>query len=188
MANASKTEDIGVEMPDGLTDKQKRFCEEYIIDWNATRAAKAAGYSEDTARSIGCENLTKPNVVAYLDELRKKTAELAGISALRVAKEFAKIAFQSAADLRRSWDEVKDWDDLTDDEKSILSEIETTEKVIQSTGGDSEGEVLKVLERKLKYKTHDKQKALTELKKMFGYDVAEKIEVSMNPLRIIDDM
>jgi len=48
--------------------------------------------------------------------------------------------------------------------------------------------VLKVLERKLKYKTHDKQKALTELKKMFGYDVAEKIEVSMNPLRIIDDL
>jgi len=38
-----------------LNDKQKRFCEEYVIDWNATRAAKVAGYSEKTAKEIGCE-------------------------------------------------------------------------------------------------------------------------------------
>jgi phage terminase small subunit len=34
-----------------MTDKQKRFCEEYVKDWNATRAAIAAGYSEKTARA-----------------------------------------------------------------------------------------------------------------------------------------
>jgi phage terminase small subunit len=42
-----------------LTEKQKLFCKEYIIDFNATRAAKAAGYSEDSAKEIGYENLRK---------------------------------------------------------------------------------------------------------------------------------
>lgn len=43
-----------------LTVKQKLFCKEYIIDFNATRAAKAAGYSKKTAFTIGVENLSKP--------------------------------------------------------------------------------------------------------------------------------
>lgn len=43
-----------------LTPKQQRFVEEYLIDLNATAAAKRAGYSEDTARQMGAENLSKP--------------------------------------------------------------------------------------------------------------------------------
>ncbi|MDP0070209.1 terminase small subunit, partial [Glaesserella parasuis] len=42
-----------------LTDKQQRFVEEYLIDLNATQAAIRAGYSADTARQIGAENLSK---------------------------------------------------------------------------------------------------------------------------------
>lgn len=52
-----------------LTDKQKRFCEEYLIDCNATQAAIRAGYSERTAKSIGAENLTKPDLQNYIAEL-----------------------------------------------------------------------------------------------------------------------
>lgn len=40
-----------------MTQKQKRFIEEYLIDLNATQAAIRAGYSPDTAKSIGSENL-----------------------------------------------------------------------------------------------------------------------------------
>lgn len=50
-----------------LSEKQKRFCDEYLKDCNATQAAIRAGYSEKTARSIGDENLTKPDIRAYLD-------------------------------------------------------------------------------------------------------------------------
>ena len=50
-----------------MTDKQKRFCDEYLIDLNATQAAIRAGYSESTAKEIGCENLTKPNIKEYID-------------------------------------------------------------------------------------------------------------------------
>ena len=51
-----------------LTLKQQRFADEYIISGNATDAAIKAGYSKRTARSIGQENLTKPDIKAYIDE------------------------------------------------------------------------------------------------------------------------
>ena len=51
-----------------LTDKQKRFCDEYLIDCNATQAAIRAGYSPKTAKQTGCENLAKPDLKAYIDE------------------------------------------------------------------------------------------------------------------------
>ena len=49
-----------------LTQQQRIFCEEYIKTNNATKAAKAAGYSDKTAHVIGCENLKKPNISAYI--------------------------------------------------------------------------------------------------------------------------
>ena len=51
-----------------MTDKQKRFCDEYLIDCNATQAAVRAGYSPKTAKQTGCENLAKPDLKAYIDE------------------------------------------------------------------------------------------------------------------------
>lgn len=51
-----------------LTDKQKRFIEEYLIDLNATQAAIRAGYSEKTAYSIGEENLKKPVIKQAIEE------------------------------------------------------------------------------------------------------------------------
>lgn len=51
-----------------MNARQKRFCDEYLIDYNATQAAIRAGYSPKTAKSIGQENLTKPDLKAYIDE------------------------------------------------------------------------------------------------------------------------
>ncbi len=51
---------------DKLTPKQKAFADNYIISGNATEAAKKAGYSDKTARFIGAENLTKPNILEYI--------------------------------------------------------------------------------------------------------------------------
>lgn len=60
-----------------LTPKQQRFCDEYLIDMNATQAAIRAGYSEKTAGVIANENLKKPNVREYIDErMKEKEAEL----------------------------------------------------------------------------------------------------------------
>lgn len=51
-----------------MNAKQKRFCDEYLIDCNATQAAIRAGYSKKTAKQIGQENLTKPDLKSYIDE------------------------------------------------------------------------------------------------------------------------
>ena len=60
-----------------LTAKQQRFCDEYLIDLNATQAAIRAGYSEKTARSIGNENLQKPDIREYIDaRMAEKEKEL----------------------------------------------------------------------------------------------------------------
>jgi len=56
----------------GLTEKQKRFCDEYLMDLNATQAAIRAGYSTKTAKSIGQENLTKPYLKTYIGERLKQ--------------------------------------------------------------------------------------------------------------------
>ena len=50
-----------------LTPKQARFCEEYLVDLNATQAAIRAGYSVESAGSIGSENLTKPEIRARIE-------------------------------------------------------------------------------------------------------------------------
>lgn len=62
-----------------LTEKQKAFCDYYIQTLNATESAKKAGYSEKTARKIGHENLTKPDIQNYISE------RLAELESKRVA-------------------------------------------------------------------------------------------------------
>lgn len=51
-----------------LTNKQRVFIEEYLRTWNATAAARAAGYSENTAYATGAENLNKPEIAAAISE------------------------------------------------------------------------------------------------------------------------
>lgn len=60
-----------------MTAKQKRFCDEYLIDLNATQAAIRAGYSEKTARQMGTENLSKPSISEYIQKrMAEKEKEL----------------------------------------------------------------------------------------------------------------
>lgn len=60
-----------------MTVKQKRFCDEYLIDLNATQAAIRAGYSEKNANNIASENLAKPNIKKYIsDRMAEKESEL----------------------------------------------------------------------------------------------------------------
>lgn len=76
-----------------LTDKQKMFCKEYLVDLNATQAAIRAGYSEKTATATGCENLRKPNIQGYIQELKKERADKLEITQLAVLKELHNWAF-----------------------------------------------------------------------------------------------
>jgi phage terminase small subunit len=60
-----------------MTAKQQCFCDEYLIDMNATQAAIRAGYSEKTAKQIGQENLTKPDLKEYIENrMAEKKSQL----------------------------------------------------------------------------------------------------------------
>ena len=77
-----------------MTPKQRAFVFEYIKDFNATQAAIRAGYSKKTARFIGCENLTKPNISAEIDKEFEKRA----MSANEVLSRMGDIARGNADD------------------------------------------------------------------------------------------
>lgn len=53
-----------------LKAKQEKFCEEYMVDLNATQAAIRAGYSKKTAKQMGTENLSKPVIADRIAELK----------------------------------------------------------------------------------------------------------------------
>lgn len=82
-----------------LTPKQARFVQEYLLDLNATQAAIRAGYSEKTARQVGAENLTKPDVAAALAEAQASRSERTQIDADWVLDRLAKEATADLADI-----------------------------------------------------------------------------------------
>lgn len=81
-----------------LTAKQQRFVEEYLVDLNATQAAIRAGYSEDTAKEIGYENLTKPHIAEAIQAAMDERAKRTEITADRVLQELAKLGFSNMSD------------------------------------------------------------------------------------------
>lgn len=159
-----------------LTGKQKRFCEEYIFDFNATRAAKEAGYSEDTAYSIGSENLKKPEIQAYIKELQSDLERTSGISRLKILREHEKLAFSSIAHLHNTWIERKEFEKLSPEQKACIAEIQTQTRTEMKYNPESE-EQEPVQVDFVKIKLYDKQKALDSIAKMLGFNAAEKVEV-----------
>ena len=73
---------------DELTLKQRLFCQHYLKNgYNATQAAKSAGYSENSAQEIGNENLRKPLVKIYIEQSMKETFDKLGMDIEYVASK-----------------------------------------------------------------------------------------------------
>ena len=151
-----------------LTAKQARFVEEYLVDLNASAAARRSGYSEKTAEWIGPQLLTKSHVQEYLQSAQRERSARTGITADRVIAEIAKVAF---ADPRKvmSWGpggvELKDSESLTDADAAIISEVSES----SSQSGTS-----------VKVKLHSKLDALEKLAKhvgVYGGDKGDKVIV-----------
>ena len=83
-----------------MTKKQKRFVEEYLIALNATQAAIRAGYSPATAKEIGCENLTKPNISEAIAKAMAERSRRTGVNQDRVLRSWPKLHLQR---LRTQW-------------------------------------------------------------------------------------
>lgn len=91
-----------------MTDKQKKFCDEYLIDLNATQAAIRAGYSEKTANRIASENLSKLDIQEYIQKRQKEGQERAEITRGDIIDQLKSIGFVDLdADNIKAADKIK---------------------------------------------------------------------------------
>ena len=112
----------------GLTPKQAAFVKEYLIDKNATQAAIRAGYSAKTADRIGPELLGKTCVEAAVNRNLIKQQERTEVTADRVLRELAAIAFADTRKLYREDGSIKSPGELDDRTASALAGIDTEER------------------------------------------------------------
>ncbi len=148
-----------------LNPKQKRFAQEYIVDFNATDAAKRAGYSSRTAGSQAHDLLKKPEILAAMQAAIQERDKRVEISQDRIILELSRIAF---GDLRGlvTWGgrgiSLTDSKDLSDDAAASLAEVAET-----AAGA-------------LKIKRHDKVKALELLMRHKGM-LNDKLALNIPP-------
>lgn len=155
-----------------LTPKQKRFCEEYLIDFNATQAAIRSGYSKKTAQAIGAENLTKPLIQIEIKAFQKKLSDKVAITLERVLQEYGRIAF---SDIRRFYDEQGNLIpiyQLDDDSAAVLAGMDIDEITEYIDGQKTSIGITK------KIKRWDKKGALDSICKVLGYNAADKTEIT----------
>lgn len=148
-----------------FTNKQIRFCQEYTIDFNATQAAIRAGYSEETARSIGSENLTKPYIQEYITELQEDAAKALKLTKDKILNGLRMLAFYDARKFYDSDGNLISIQDLDEETAFALCGFEITE----DKGGDGEGHQV-VLGYTKKIKMADRKGAFELLAKMLGYN------------------
>ncbi len=91
-----------------MTAKQERFVEGYLVDLNATKAAIRAGYSEKTARAMGHENLTKPDIEEAIADALKARRQRTEVTQDRVLEELAVLAFAPITDERLAQLKISD--------------------------------------------------------------------------------
>src|SRR5437016_1729385 len=76
-----------------LSEKEERFCQAYLVDFNGAKAARTAGYSEKSAKEIAFEILTRPHIQSRIQQLRLEMSKGFNITRERIAQELALIAF-----------------------------------------------------------------------------------------------
>lgn len=170
-----------------LTDKQKRFCEEYLIDLNATQAAIRAGYSTKTAEQTASRLLRNVKVQEYIAKRQKELSRSTEITQERVIKELALIAFSNNADYAHVVEkklQVETGGALVDvldkDGKPVM--YRTVEPVLTEELTEEQKRALAVIKKGrdgLEVKSCDKVKALELLGKHLGI-FTDKIEANVN--------
>jgi phage terminase small subunit len=159
-----------------MTDAQKRFCDEYLIDLNATRAYKVAYPSckkEETANAASSRMLRNVKVQEYISKKQQEIEKRTEVTQDMVIKELAKIAFLDIRKLYTENGQLKNIADIDSDTAGAISSLETLEEY-EGYGEDREkiGDTQKV-------KLLDKTKALELLGKHLGM-FKEKVTIDGN--------
>lgn len=114
-----------------LTDLQEQFCREYLVDLNATQAAKRAGYSEQSARQQGSENLSKPAIQERIEALMQERSRRVEVTSDLVLSELLLIA---RTDLSRAFDAQGNLLPVPKIPEEIRRAISAVEVTVSATG------------------------------------------------------
>lgn len=109
-----------------LSERERRFCEEYLIDFAPVKAMRRAGYSEASANKCSGAMMQRPHVAAFLAEKARKKSEKCELSAERVLEEFKRLALANTPDFYKVVNGKivpKALDELTREQQSAISEI-----------------------------------------------------------------
>jgi phage terminase small subunit len=152
-----------------LTAKQQAFVDEYLIDFNGTRAALTAGYSAKTAKDIASQNLTKLNIQKALNKAKAERSERTKVTQDQVLAELEKIGF---SDIRKT----ARWGRSPIDEKSKNAdpnglglypvELIPSEEIDDDTAAAVSE--ISLTQNGIKIKMYDKQTALLHIGKHLG--------------------
>jgi len=152
-----------------LTDKQRRFVDEYLVDLNATQAAIRAGYSQKTAASIGEENLRKPEIAKAVQDAQAARAKRTEITQDMVLRELAKIGF---SDIRKIVRWGKTELRVADAEEDGATEVHHGLALVSvdEIDDDTAAAISEISEGRegLKVKLHDKKGALVDIGRHLG--------------------
>lgn len=158
-----------------MTDAQKRFCDEYLIDLNATRAYKVAYpkvKKDHTATVNGNRLLTIADIQEYITEKIKEREQRTEVTQDMVIKELAKIAFLDIRKLYTENGQLKNIADIDNETAGAISSLETLEEY------DGYGEDREKIGNTQKVKLLDKTKALELLGRHLGI-FNDKIDVNI---------
>ncbi len=120
-----------------LNARQRRFCEEYLIDLNGTQAVIRAGYSPNGADVAAAKLLVNARVAALVAELKEKRSKRTRVNQDRVLLEIERNAF---SDIRKAFREdggLKRIVDLDDDTAAAVASVEVDE-LFEGRGQDRE--------------------------------------------------
>ena len=150
-----------------ITDRMKKFVDEYLIDFNATQAAIRAGYSPDTANEQGSQLLARPDIRELVAEGQKEVMERTQTFQDNAVAELKIVGFSDLADFLTVKDggivEQKSFDQLTKEQTKCIKKIKQTVR----TSHSSDGSILHQTAT-LEIELHDKLKALELLGRHLG--------------------
>lgn len=156
----------------GCTPKQKKFCEEYVKDYNKVQAELRCNPNKSygAASSYASILLQKPKIRDYIAYLEKNVGRELGVSKLGMAQELKNLAFSNIGDIYKDWTKLRDINELTREQKAAIAEVDAKIVTMMTKLGEQKTEFVRI-------RMHDKLKAMEQLARLMGMNEPDALDV-----------
>lgn len=148
----------------GLSEREHKWCLEYLVDFDAANAAKRAGYPLRQCAKVGIDLMRREDIRSELQRMKAETLAKASLTTESIVLELAKLGFSNIDDYlvhQPDGSVVFDFSNVTREQMAAIAEL-TVEEFMDGAGDDARPV------RKMKVRLHGKREALVDLGKHFG--------------------